>query len=89
MVKCFFLYTHASKTQKFNCKMNVVLVNLKANMVRLPNTHTSGVSLEKLAKLEPLGNGKFVGLTNTIADRNIFIDAYEKIKSRPDNMSGQ
>jgi hypothetical protein len=69
--------------------MNVVLVNLKANMVRLPNTHTSGVSLEKLAKLEPLGNGKFVGLTNTIADRNIFIDAYEKIKSRPDNMSGQ
>jgi hypothetical protein len=30
MVKCFFFYTHASKTQEFNHKMNVV--NLKANM---------------------------------------------------------
>jgi hypothetical protein len=26
-----FPYTCASKTQEFNCKMNVVLVNLEAN----------------------------------------------------------
>ncbi len=32
MVKCFFSYTHASKTQKINHKMNVVHVNLEANM---------------------------------------------------------
>jgi len=32
MIKYFFLYTHASKTQEFYHKMNVVLVNLKANM---------------------------------------------------------
>jgi hypothetical protein len=32
MIKYFFLYTHASKTQEFYQKMNVVLVNLKANM---------------------------------------------------------
>jgi hypothetical protein len=32
MVKYFFPYTHASKTQEFNRKMNVVLINLKANM---------------------------------------------------------
>jgi hypothetical protein len=31
-VKCFFFYTHASKTQEFIHKMNVVLINLKANM---------------------------------------------------------
>ncbi len=48
-----------------------------------------GVSLKKLAKLEPSGNGKFVGLTNIIADRNVLIDAYEKIKSRHGNMSRQ
>jgi hypothetical protein len=41
------------------------------------------VSLEKLAKLEPSDNGKFVGLTNIITDHNVFIDAYKKIKSRP------
>jgi hypothetical protein len=29
MVKCLFLYTHASKTQEFNHKMNVIHVNLK------------------------------------------------------------
>jgi hypothetical protein len=28
----FFAYTHVNKTQKFNRKMNVVLINLKANM---------------------------------------------------------
>jgi len=27
-----FLYTHASETQEFNYKMNVVLINLKTNM---------------------------------------------------------
>jgi len=27
-----FPYPHASKTQEFNCKMNVVRVNLEANM---------------------------------------------------------
>jgi hypothetical protein len=32
MVKCLFLYAHASKTQEFNCKMNVVPINLKANI---------------------------------------------------------
>jgi hypothetical protein len=32
MVKCFFPYTHASKNKKNNPKMNVVLVNLEANM---------------------------------------------------------
>jgi hypothetical protein len=32
MVKCLFPYTHVSKTQEFNHKMNVVLANLKANM---------------------------------------------------------
>jgi hypothetical protein len=32
MVKCFFPYTHANKTQEFNRKMNVVPINLKANM---------------------------------------------------------
>jgi hypothetical protein len=32
MVKCFFPYTHASKTQEFNNKMNVVGVNLEENM---------------------------------------------------------
>jgi hypothetical protein len=32
MVKCLFSYTHASKTQEFKSKMNVVKVNLEANM---------------------------------------------------------
>jgi len=32
------------------------------------NIHTSGVSLKKLAKLEPLKNGKFVGVTNAIGE---------------------
>ncbi len=32
MVKCIFPYTHANKTQEFNHKMNVVPINLKANM---------------------------------------------------------
>jgi hypothetical protein len=32
MVKCVFHYTHVSKTQKINCKMNVVQINLEANM---------------------------------------------------------
>ncbi len=52
-------------------------------------SYKCGVSSEKLAKLEPSGNGKFVGLTNTIADCNVLIDAYEKIKSRLGNMSEQ
>jgi hypothetical protein len=43
--------------------------------------------IEKLAKLEPSSNGKFVGLTNTIVDHNVLIDAYKKIQSRPGNMS--
>jgi hypothetical protein len=30
--KTFFPYTHTSQTQKSNCKMNVVSINLKANM---------------------------------------------------------
>jgi hypothetical protein len=30
-VKCVFPYTHANKPQEFNCKMNVVLVNLEKN----------------------------------------------------------
>ncbi len=47
------------------------------------------MSLEKLAKLEPSNNGKFVGLTNIIADFNVLIDAYEKMKTRLGNMSGQ
>jgi hypothetical protein len=29
--KCF-PYTHANETEEFNCKMNVVLENLKTNM---------------------------------------------------------
>jgi hypothetical protein len=29
-VKCFFLYTHASKTQEFSREMNVVPINLEA-----------------------------------------------------------
>jgi hypothetical protein len=32
-------------------------------MIFMSNTHTNGVSLGKLAKLESSGNGKFVGLT--------------------------
>jgi hypothetical protein len=32
MVKCLFPYTHASKTQKFNLKMNVASINLEAKM---------------------------------------------------------
>jgi hypothetical protein len=32
MVKCFFPYTHAIKTQKINHKMNVIQVKLEANM---------------------------------------------------------
>jgi hypothetical protein len=32
MVKRFFLYTYASKTQEFNYKMNVIHVNLEVNM---------------------------------------------------------
>jgi hypothetical protein len=32
MAKCLFPYTHASKTQEFNNKMNVVGANLEANM---------------------------------------------------------
>jgi len=32
MAKCFFPYTHASKTQEFNRKMNVVPINLEANL---------------------------------------------------------
>jgi hypothetical protein len=39
MEKCFFLYTHVSKTLKFNYKMNVVLVNLEANMGMNVNIH--------------------------------------------------
>jgi hypothetical protein len=39
MVKCISPYTHASKTQKFNHKMNVVLVNLEANMWMNVNIH--------------------------------------------------
>jgi len=31
MIKCILSYTHASKTQEFNCKMNVILANLEAN----------------------------------------------------------
>ncbi len=46
------------------------------------------MSLKKLAKLEPLGNGKFVGLTNTIANHKVLIDAYEKIKSKLGNKVG-
>jgi hypothetical protein len=30
--------------------------------------YSSGVSLKKLAKLEPSKNGKFVGLTNAIGE---------------------
>jgi hypothetical protein len=30
MVKCIFPYTHASKTQEFNHKINVIIVNVKA-----------------------------------------------------------
>jgi hypothetical protein len=29
MVKCLFLYTHVSKTQEFNYKMNFVPINVK------------------------------------------------------------
>jgi len=32
MVNGFFFYTHASRTQEFNHKMNVVHVNLEVNM---------------------------------------------------------
>jgi hypothetical protein len=32
MVKCFVPNKHASKTQEFNYKMNVVQVNLEVNM---------------------------------------------------------
>jgi len=52
-------------------------------------SYKCGLSFKKLAKLEPSGYGKFVGLTNTIADRNVLIDTYKKIKSRLGNMSGQ
>jgi len=31
MVKCFFPYTHASKTQEFNHKMNVVPIKIHGN----------------------------------------------------------
>jgi hypothetical protein len=30
--KMFFPYTHASKTQEFNHKINVIPINFKANM---------------------------------------------------------
>jgi len=39
MIKCLFPYTHASKTTKFNHKMNIVLINLKANMGMNINIH--------------------------------------------------
>jgi hypothetical protein len=39
MIKCFFPYTYASKTQKFNHKINVVWVNLKINMGINVNIH--------------------------------------------------
>jgi hypothetical protein len=32
IVKRLFPYTHASKTQEFNHKINVIPINLKANM---------------------------------------------------------
>ncbi len=36
--KMFFPYTHASKTQEFNFKMNVVPINLETNMGMHNNT---------------------------------------------------
>jgi len=39
MEKCLFPYTHASKTQEFNYKMNVVPINLEANMGMNVNIH--------------------------------------------------
>jgi hypothetical protein len=39
MVKCLFPYTHASKTQKINHKINVVQVNIEANMGMNVNIH--------------------------------------------------
>jgi hypothetical protein len=30
--KMSFLYTHVNKTQEFNHKINVILINLEANM---------------------------------------------------------
>jgi hypothetical protein len=32
VVKCLFPYTHDPKTQEFNHKMNIVPINLEANM---------------------------------------------------------
>lgn len=50
----------------------------------LPDPYTTGGGLEKLAKLlKPSGNGKFAGPTDILADRDVLVAAYEKIKSRP------
>lgn len=50
----------------------------------LPDPYTTGGGLEKLAKLlKPSGNGKFAGPTDILADRDVIVAAYEKIKSRP------
>jgi hypothetical protein len=37
--ECFFLYTHVNKTQEFNRKINVILINLEANMGMNLNNH--------------------------------------------------
>jgi hypothetical protein len=47
MVKCFFHYTHASKTQKFKCKMNFVRINLKTNMGMNDFFHSSNVRTKR------------------------------------------
>jgi hypothetical protein len=39
MAKCLFPCTNASQTQEFNIKMNVVGVNLEANMGMNVNIH--------------------------------------------------
>jgi hypothetical protein len=43
MVKCFFPYAHVSKTQKFNCKMYVLPINLEVNMGMNVNIHPHDV----------------------------------------------
>ncbi len=39
MVKCLFPYTHVGKTQEFNHKMDVIDVNLEANMGMIVSIH--------------------------------------------------
>ncbi len=48
MVKYLFPYTHASKAQEFNHKMNVIQVNLEANMGMNDFFHSSNVWMKNI-----------------------------------------